>query len=155
MRAVLFDRDGTLVRDVPYNGRPEKVEVVPHAAESLRRLRDAGMRLGVISNQSGVARGLITCAQVEAVNKRIDELLGPFEVWLYCPHGPEQLCACRKPLPGMVLEAARLMDVPPEDCVVIGDKQSDVDAAQAAGAQAILIQDALTLERALEPLLAV
>ena len=154
MRAVLFDRDGTLVHDVPYNGEPELVELVPRARESLHRLREAGLRLGVISNQSGVARGMITVQQVEAVNRRIEELLGPFDVWLYCPHGPADDCACRKPLPGMVLEAAHKMDVAPEECVVIGDKASDVDAAHAAGAQAIFINDAFTLERAVNSLLA-
>jgi HAD superfamily hydrolase (TIGR01662 family) len=134
---VLFDRDGTLVVDVPYNGDPERVELIPGAREALDMLRSAGLKTGVISNQSGVARGMITIAQVEAVNRRIEELLGPFDVWLYCPHGPDDSCDCRKPLPGMVLQAAQLAGVKPEDCIVVGDKQSDLEAARAAGARGI------------------
>lgn len=128
--------------DVPYNGDPEKVVVVPGASEALALLRAAGLKTGVISNQSGVARGMITIEQVEAVNRRIEELLGHFDVWLYCPHGPQDSCDCRKPLPGMVLQAARLLDVDPKKCVVVGDKQSDIDAAKAAGAQSILFDSA-------------
>jgi len=133
-RAVLFDRDGTLVIDVPYNGDPQRVILVPGAKDALDMLRADGLKIGVISNQSGVARGRITIDQVEAVNRRIAGLCGPIDVWLYCPHGPDDACECRKPRPGMVLEAARLLDVDPEECLVIGDKQSDVEAANAAGA---------------------
>ncbi len=139
IRAVLFDRDGTLVVDVPYNGDPALVQPVKNAREAVRALRAAGLRLGVISNQSGVARGMIGIDQVEAVNRRVDELLGPFDVWLFCPHGLRDACECRKPLPGMVVEAARILDVDPQACVVVGDKQSDVDAAHAAGAQSVLV----------------
>lgn len=124
--------------DVPYNGDPEHVVLVPEAKEALDTLRAAGVKVGVISNQSGVARGMITIDQVEGVNRRIEELCGPFDVWLYCPHGPADNCECRKPLPGMVLEAARLLDVDPEECIVVGDKQSDAQAADAAGARAIV-----------------
>lgn len=141
---MLFDRDGTLVIDVPYNGDPERVALVPGAKQALDMIRSAGLKVGVISNQSGIARGLITIDQVEAVNRRIEELCGPFDVWLYCPHGPDDACECRKPLPGMVLEAARLLDVDPEDCIVVGDKQSDLEAANAAGAQAIFFDHAKT-----------
>lgn len=134
----MFDRDGTLVVDVPYNGDPALVRPVRGARKAVAALRELGLRVGVISNQSGIARGLLTDAQVEAVNRRVDELVGPFDVWLYCPHGPADACQCRKPLPKMVLDAARALDVDPRECVVIGDRQSDVDAARAAGAQALL-----------------
>ncbi|MFN2528129.1 MAG: D-glycero-alpha-D-manno-heptose-1,7-bisphosphate 7-phosphatase [Candidatus Baltobacteraceae bacterium] len=143
-RAVLFDRDGTLVIDVPYNGDPKQVVLVPGAEEALDALRAAGLKVGVISNQSGVARGMITIDQVESVNRRIEELCGPFHVWLYCPHGPADGCECRKPLPGMVLEAARLLDIDPADCIVVGDKQSDMEAADAAGALGILFDHGTT-----------
>jgi D-glycero-D-manno-heptose 1,7-bisphosphate phosphatase len=154
--AVIFDRDGTLVFDVPYNGDPNLVRSVSGVREALQRLRSAGVRLGVVSNQSGVARGMITMDQVEAVNRRIDELLGPFDVWVYCPHGEGDACECRKPKPKMILDAARAMGVDPACCVVIGDKQSDVDAARSAGAHAILIgrsEDARgAIEKVLEAL---
>src|SRR5204863_1745310 len=87
--AVLFDRDGTLVVDVPYNGDPAKVVPMPGALEALARLRAAGVHTGVISNQSGVARQLLTADDVEAVNRRIEELLGPLGPWILCQHGPD------------------------------------------------------------------
>jgi HAD superfamily hydrolase (TIGR01662 family) len=137
--AVLFDRDGTLITDVPYNGRPELVEAMPGAADAVARLRLAGIRLGVVSNQSGVGRGLITAAQVDAVNRRVDELLGPFGAWAVCPHDVADGCACRKPAPYLVRQAAAELGVDAADCVVIGDIGSDVAAAYAAGARAILV----------------
>nr|WP_235023692.1 HAD family hydrolase [Streptomyces sp. WAC05374] len=143
--AVLFDRDDTLVEDVPYNGDPEKVRPMPGAREALRLLREHGLRLGVVSNQSGIGRGLLTEAQVRAVNARVDDLLGPFGAWAHCPHVPEDRCGCRKPAPGLVVEAARLLGVRPGDCVVIGDIGSDMGAARAAGAGAILVPTARTL----------
>src|SRR5215213_205397 len=97
--AVLFDRDGTLVVDVPYNGDPARVEPMPQAREALMRVRAAGLRVGVVSNQSGVARGLLTPVQVDAVNLRVDALLGPLGPFEVCPHGPEDGCDCRKPAP--------------------------------------------------------
>ena len=144
-KAVLFDRDGTLVHDVPYNGDPALVQPVPRAREALDLLRGAGIRVGVISNQSGVARGMITTRQVEAVNARIEEVLGPFDVWEYCPHGPDDDCKCRKPLPGMVLEAAERLALQPAQCVVVGDKQSDLEAAIAAGATGIFVRSGADL----------
>jgi histidinol-phosphate phosphatase family protein len=137
--AVLFDRDGTLVRDVPYNGDPERVELMPGARTALDRLRGAGVKLGVVSNQSGVARNLITRAQVDAVNRRVEELLGPLGPWVVCEHGPDEDCGCRKPAPGLVLRAAEALAVDPRRCVVVGDIGADVEAARAAGARAILV----------------
>ena len=137
--AVLFDRDGTLVEDVPYNGDPGRVRVVPGAREAVDRLRAAGVSTAVVSNQSGVARGLITREQVEAVNRRIESVLGPLGPWLYCTHGPDDGCGCRKPAPGLVLRAAQALGVQPERCVVVGDIGADVEAARAAGARAILV----------------
>ncbi|MFF8831076.1 D-glycero-alpha-D-manno-heptose-1,7-bisphosphate 7-phosphatase [Streptomyces sp. NPDC015131] len=143
--AVLFDRDDTLVVDVPYNGDPAKVRLMPGAREALRTLREHGVRAGVVSNQSGVGRGLLTEADVRAVNARVEELTGPFDVWVHCPHVPEDHCGCRKPAPGLVLEAARRLGVRPADCVVIGDIGADVEAALAAGARAVLVPTARTL----------
>jgi histidinol-phosphate phosphatase family protein len=139
--AVLFDRDGTLVVDVPYNGDPERVELVPGAREAVARLRRAGVPTGVVSNQSGIARGMLTRDDVDAVNARVEELIGggPLGPWAYCPHGPEEGCACRKPAPGLVLEAAARLGVDPAACVVIGDIGADVGAARAAGARGILV----------------
>jgi histidinol-phosphate phosphatase family protein len=137
--AVLFDRDGTLVVDVPYNGDPERVVPMPGAREALERLRDAGVPVGVVSNQSGVARGLLTMEQVEGVNRRIEELLGPLGPWVVCPHGPDDSCGCRKPSTGLIEQAAASLGVEPSKCAVVGDIGSDVEAARAAGARAVLV----------------
>jgi HAD superfamily hydrolase (TIGR01662 family) len=144
VKAVLFDRDGTLVQDVPYNGDPALVRPVEDARTAVERLREEGLKVGVISNQSGVARGLITHEQVDAVNAETERLLGPFDTWQVCPHGPDEGCPCRKPGPGMVLEAARRLRVRPSDCVVVGDIGSDMAAARAAGAAGILVPTAVT-----------
>jgi HAD superfamily hydrolase (TIGR01662 family) len=137
--AVLLDRDDTLILDVPYNGDPAKVEPMPGAREALRRLRDAHIPTAVISNQSGIGRGLLTEAQVRAVNAKADALVGPLDAWLFCPHVEEDGCDCRKPAPGLVRMAAARLGVPPERCVVIGDIGADVEAAHAAGARAVLV----------------
>ncbi len=143
-KLVLFDRDGTLVRDVPYNGDPGAVEPVPGAREALDRLRRHGVAVGVVTNQSGVARGLLRLEEVAAVNARVEELLGPFATVQVCAHGPGDGCPYRKPAPGMVLAAAAELGVAPERCAVVGDIGSDVEAALAAGARAVLVPDEVT-----------
>ena len=137
--AVLLDRDGTLVVDVPYNGDPERVVAMPGAREALDRLRAEGVPLAVVSNQSGVARGLLSLEHVEAVNRRVEELLGPLGPWVVCPHGPDDGCACRKPQAGLVVQAAAALGVDPARCALIGDIGSDVEAARAAGARGVLV----------------
>jgi histidinol-phosphate phosphatase family protein len=137
--AVLLDRDGTLVVDVPYNGDPAKVTPVPGAAAAVQRLRAAGLRVGVVTNQSGVGRGILTSEQVKAVNARIDELLGPFDTWQVCLHAPDDGCGCRKPAPGLVERGCAELGVDPGRCVVIGDIGADVNAAHRAGAIAVLV----------------
>ncbi|TFV62657.1 HAD family hydrolase, partial [Blastococcus sp. CT_GayMR20] len=141
---VLFDRDGTLVHDFPYNGDPDWVRPVPGAKEALDRLRARGVQVGVVSNQSGVARGIITRAQVDACMERLAELLGPFDTLQICPHGPDDGCDCRKPAPGMVKAACAELGVDPARCVVIGDIGADVDAAAAAGAVGMLVPTPVT-----------
>jgi HAD superfamily hydrolase (TIGR01662 family) len=144
LAAVLFDRDGTLVVDVPYNGDPELVVPMPGARQALDRLRDAGIATGVVSNQSGIARRLVTRDQVDAVNRRVDELLGPLGPWAVCPHGPEDGCRCRKPGADLVLQAAAALGVEPARVAVIGDIGADVEAARAAGARGVLVPNAAT-----------
>jgi histidinol-phosphate phosphatase family protein len=143
-RAVLFDRDGTLIHDVPYNGDPALVHPVDGAVEALDRLRAAGIAVGLVTNQSGVGRGLITRAEADDVTARVVELLGPFGSVRTCPHAPEDGCGCRKPAPGLVRGAAADLGVAPGECVVVGDIGADVEAARAAGAPAVLVPTAVT-----------
>ncbi|HEX5595986.1 MAG TPA: HAD-IIIA family hydrolase [Micromonosporaceae bacterium] len=141
--AVLFDRDGTLIHDVPYNGDPALVRPVDGARAALDRLRAAGLRLGVVTNQSGLARGLFTPDDLDRVNTRVEELLGPFDTWQICPHDDPAPglpgCGCRKPAPGLVRAAASALGTVPRRCVVVGDIGRDMTAAGAAGAAGILV----------------
>ncbi|SOE04424.1 HAD-IIIA family hydrolase [Rathayibacter rathayi] len=144
LRGILFDRDATLVVDVPYTGDPTHVTPMPTALDAVERAREAGLALGVVTNQSGIARGIIDRAQAEAVNERVDELFGGFDVWMLCPHGPDDGCSCRKPAPGMVLGAAESLGLPADSLAVIGDIGADVDAAAAAGALGVLVPTPIT-----------
>jgi histidinol-phosphate phosphatase family protein len=141
---VLLDRDDTLVHDVPYNGDPARVDPVDGAREALMRLRRAGVRVAVVSNQSGVGSGRITRDQVDAVNARVEELLGPFEGFYICPHDRDEGCNCRKPAPGLVRQACAALGVPAHRTAVVGDIGSDVGAALAAGAEAVLVPTPVT-----------
>jgi D-glycero-D-manno-heptose 1,7-bisphosphate phosphatase len=142
--AVLFDRDGTLVEDVPYNGDPRLVKPMPGARDAVGLLRSRRVRLGVVTNQSGVGRGLLTTGQIHSVHARVDELLGPFDDWRFCPHVPADGCDCRKPAPGMVRAACAALGVAPAATVVIGDIGADIEAATAAGAMSIMVPTPVT-----------
>ena len=138
--AILFDRDHTLtVDDPPYNGDPEAVRAFPGAKQAVAKAKAAGLKVGVVTNQAGIGIGRLTHEQVQAVNARVDELLGPFDTWQYCPHAPVEECSCRKPAPGLVLRACDALGVDPRNAVVIGDTVMDVGAAESAGATGILV----------------
>ena len=142
--AVFFDRDGTLIEDVPFNADPARVTAMPDARAALERLRDAGIPTAVVTNQSGVSSGALHLDDVRAVNERVEMLLGPLGPIFVCAHGSADGCACRKPAPGLIEGAARALHVAVSDCVVIGDIGSDIDAARSAGARSILVATAVT-----------
>lgn len=144
VQAVVFDRDGTLVEDVPYNGDPSRVRPVDGARVALDRLRRHGIRLAIATNQSGVAGGLVSPAQVDAVNRAVTAAVGPIDSWHVCPHAPEDGCECRKPRPGLVRAAAASLGVSTLECAFIGDIGSDLEAARAAGAAGILVPNPRT-----------
>ena len=148
--AVLFDRDGTLIDDVPVLGDPALVAPMPGAHAALARLRAAGCAVGVITNQSALAEQLFSRDQLAHVHRRVEELLGRIDVWAVCEHGADAGCSCRKPAPGLILDAARRLKVAPGDCVVVGDILSDVLAATAAGARGILVPNPATLGEEVE-----
>lgn len=149
-RAVFLDRDGTLNVEKDYLYRVEDFEFVPGAPEAVRQLNRAGLLVVVVTNQSGVARGYYTEEDVHILHGHIAQELersgARVDAWLYCPHHPSGRgsyglpCTCRKPLPGMLLEAARRMDIDLEASIMIGDKRADVEAARAAGCRPILVR---------------
>lgn len=142
--AVLFDRDGTLVTDVPYNGDPAAVCPAPGAREALARLRAANLRIGVVSNQSGLAAGRFTVRDLARVHARMVRLIGPVDTVQVCPHAATDGCDCRKPAPGLVWRAARALGTVPHRCVVVGDTGGDMGAALAAGAAGVLVPTPVT-----------
>lgn len=144
VEAVLFDRDGTLIVNVPHNADPALVEPMPTARDALELLRQARVPTAVVSNQSVIGRGLATRAEVDATNARVNELLGPVGPVFLCPHAPDDGCTCRKPQPELVLAALARLAVSPEHAVFIGDMASDLDAARAAGVWAVLVPTAET-----------
>ena len=137
MIAVFCDRDGTLIDDVPYLNDPEGVRVIDDAVDALRGALDAGYEVVIITNQSGVARGLITPEQLDAVNERVLAGLAdrgvPVRDLRACVHGPDDGCECRKPMPGMILASATELDIDLPRSVMVGDTERDVRAGEAAG----------------------
>lgn len=142
-RFVLLDRDGTVIVDRPYLADPDGVQLLPGAAEGLRRIAGLGLGLVIVSNQSGVGRGYFGIDAVDRVNARMAELLAAEGVRLdgvyVCPHAPDAGCRCRKPRPGLVQQAARELGFEPARGFVVGDQPSDVALGRAVGATTFLV----------------
>jgi D-glycero-D-manno-heptose 1,7-bisphosphate phosphatase len=149
-RAVLFDKDGTLLRDVPYNVDPALVEFAPGAIDALRSLKDAGYRVGIVTNQSGVARGYFDEAQVVELGLYLRDVLESAGIeigcFLFCPHHPDGVvdayaieCECRKPRPALVRRALATLGADADSSWFVGDILNDVEAGARAGCRTILI----------------
>jgi rfaE bifunctional protein nucleotidyltransferase chain/domain len=140
---ALVDRDGTLIRDVPFLSDPERVELMPGAGDGLAALQAAGFRIAIVTNQQGIALGYASMDAMIAVNQRLFRLLGPYGVRVsrvyFCPHSAADRCGCRKPEPGMVLRAMRDFAVPPRQTYLIGDTAADVQAGAAAGCATVCV----------------
>jgi D-glycero-D-manno-heptose 1,7-bisphosphate phosphatase len=144
VKAVILDRDGTLIREKEYLHDPQGVELVPGVPEGLALLRRHGYSLIVATNQAGVGRGLYSLEDMHAVNARLQALLAGqgtrLDAVYYCPHAPEEQCRCRKPAPGMLERAVCERGISLESSFVIGDKESDVLFGRNAGMRAILVR---------------
>jgi histidinol-phosphate phosphatase family protein len=155
LKPCLFvDRDGTLIEERNYLSDPEQVALIPGAAEAVRRAREAGWLVVVLTNQSGVGRGYFSLSDVERVNRRVEELLareGAALDGIYvCPHAPEEGCPCRKPRPGLVEAAARQLPVDLRRSWMVGDKPADVELARNAGLRGALVRTGYGAEAAAE-----
>jgi D-glycero-D-manno-heptose 1,7-bisphosphate phosphatase len=148
---VLVDRDGTLIEDRGYIDRIDRMNIYPYAVEALRVLQRAGYRLVVVTNQAGVARGMFTEAFVHEAHAWLRDKFEAGGVWFdgiyYCPHHTEAsvdayrlACECRKPQPGMALQAAKDLDLDLSRSFVVGDRWLDVALASRAGARGILVR---------------
>ena len=143
-RYALLDRDGTIIVEKHYLKSVDELELLPHAIEGLRALAAQGYGLIVVSNQSGIGRGLVTVEQVEAIHAELKRRLsaGGVEIaaFYYCPHAPQDGCECRKPKTGMARQAMADFGFDPEKSLVIGDKASDIEFGRAIGARTVLVR---------------
>lgn len=151
-KAVFIDKDGTLISNVPYNADPDKIVLEDGAIEGLRLLQTKGYALIVVSNQAGIAHGYFREEDMQPVIARVRELLLEGGITLdgfyFCPHHPAGKvtqyavsCECRKPLPGMILQAAEQMDIFLPESWMIGDILNDVEAGNRAGCQSVLLNN--------------
>ena len=143
-RAVFLDRDGVLNRDSEdFIKTPDELELLPGAAESVSRLNDAGFLCVVITNQSGIARGLFPESALDGLHAKLRAGLAAggahIDAIYYCPHGPNDGCDCRKPAAGMVLQAARDYDIDLAGSWLVGDRPGDIACGAAAGTRTILV----------------
>jgi D-glycero-D-manno-heptose 1,7-bisphosphate phosphatase len=161
-KAVFLDKDGTLIENVPYNVDPSKIKLAEGAAEALKLLHGEGYRLIVVSNQSGVARGLFKERDLKVVEEYLKKLLAKAGVSLsgfyYCPHHPDGRlrdyavpCICRKPRPGMLFQAARDHEINLASSWIVGDILDDVEAGRRAECNTILLNNGNETEWTLTP----
>ncbi|HYQ72325.1 MAG TPA: D-glycero-beta-D-manno-heptose 1,7-bisphosphate 7-phosphatase [Gammaproteobacteria bacterium] len=145
MRLIILDRDGVINEDSDeYIKSPSEWKPIRGSLEAIARLHHAGWRVVVATNQSGIARGLFdldTLARIhKAMHKRVVETGGLIDAVFFCPHGPEDNCNCRKPRPGMLLDIAERLRIDLAEVPSVGDSLRDIQAAQAAGAQPVLVK---------------
>ncbi len=149
-KAIFLDKDGTLIPDIPYNINPDLIILQPGVVEGLKLLKEEGYIFAVISNQAGVARGYFKYADLEKVEQKLDLLLNKegiqIEGYYFCPHHPlgviaeyATACDCRKPEPGMILKAAKDLQIDTEKSWMIGDILNDVEAGNRAGCKTVLL----------------
>lgn len=144
--AVFLDRDGVLTEERGYIASPDNLKLFPYTAECIRRIHEKGYYAIVITNQSGVARGLFTEEALQEMNDILRKQTNVDAIF-YCPHHPEgkiekyrKKCACRKPLPGMLEAACKAYDIDMQNSFLVGDRAGDILAGQAAGVKTILVE---------------
>ena len=144
MKLVILDRDGTINHDSDaYIKSPEEWRPIKGSLEAIARLTQAGYRVVVATNQSGIARGLFDTRTLfdihDLLQRSVAQAGGRVDAFFFCPHAADAGCECRKPQPGMLLEVARRFNVPLAETCMVGDARRDLDAAAAAGARPVLV----------------
>jgi D-glycero-D-manno-heptose 1,7-bisphosphate phosphatase len=161
-RAVFLDRDGTIIEEVGYLDRPERVAFFPWTIDAIRVLNRAGLAVVLVSNQSGIARGFFTATVVDDVHQTMEAMLNAggahIDAYYYCPHHPDgkvaglaKVCDCRKPARGLVDRAAAEFGIDPSRSFVVGDRWLDVALARAVGAQGVLVRTGYGESEELKP----
>ena len=151
-RCIFLDRDGTIIKDVPYVHKAEHLEFLPGALEELAKLQQAGFHLIVITNQAGIARGYYKREHMDVFHNELERRAKQsgvtFEAFYHCPHHPDftGVCLCRKPLPGMLHQAHKDFGMDLKQSIVIGNNESDIIAGKAVGATTFLITDQPDIE---------
>jgi D-glycero-D-manno-heptose 1,7-bisphosphate phosphatase len=145
MKLIVLDRDGVINHDSDdYIKSPDEWQPIDGSLEAIARLNHAGYTVAIASNQSGLARGYFDIEVLTAMHKKMDELLakigGRIDAVFYCPHGPDDACQCRKPKPGMLLDIGQRFNVPLKQVIFVGDSITDINAANNAHAQAVLVR---------------
>lgn len=142
-RFALLDRDGTINEEVGHLDDPDDLRLIPGSADAIRRLQALGLGIVVVTNQANVGRGLLEPADLERIHARLRAMLAAedaeVDAILHCPHAPEDGCRCRKPAPGMALDAAERFGFDPRDAFVVGDHAGDVGMGRAIGATTFLV----------------
>jgi D-glycero-D-manno-heptose 1,7-bisphosphate phosphatase len=139
--AIFLDRDGTLIEEVNFLSSVDDLKIFPFTAEALRVLKNKGFAIIVVTNQSGIGRGIFSVVDMHAIHEKIKrELPGMIEAFYFCPHLPENGCECRKPRIGMILAACEDLNLSVEGSWMIGDKSLDIEAGQNAGLSTILVR---------------
>ena len=141
---VILDRDGVINQDSPYYIKsPDEWHAMPSSLKAIAKLNQAGWKVAVATNQSGIARGLYSEDLLSRIHQKLERVLkdqgGHLDAIVYCPHHPEDHCECRKPKPGMLLDIARRLGEPIETSYFIGDRLTDVQTARACGASPIFV----------------
>jgi len=150
-KAVFLDRDGTIVEDVGYMNNPRQIQFIPGSIDAIKKLNEAGYKVVVITNQAGIARGLITEDMLQTIDKTLHKWIlnggAHLDGIYYCPHHPEhgvhpykQDCECRKPHPGLIKRAHRDLDIDLSQSFMVGDKATDIQAGRRAGTKTILVE---------------
>ena len=150
-RACFLDRDGVLIEEVNYLSSPEQVNILPESVKALQLLKDKGYKIIVVTNQAGVARGFFTDDSITEVHREIDGQLSEYKLkidhYYYCPHHPDGsvnkyaiTCNCRKPMPGMILQAVQDYNIDLNNSFLVGDKISDLIAAENSGCLGLLVE---------------
>ncbi len=140
-KAVFLDRDGTLIEEVNFLSRVDEMKLFSYTKDSLQDLKSAGFCLFVITNQSGIARGYFDKSAVHAIHEKLQEEVGGiFDGFFHCPHLPDAGCRCRKPSPGMIIDAATQFDIDLAASWMIGDKTLDIETGRSAGTKSVLVQ---------------